>query len=151
MPTQSSARNLPGRLLVGGFKIGLAILLVFSLPGLYSCTYTPSLVPSKNIAADLVLRNGDIYTVDAVRSWADAVAIKGEHIVYVGHDSGAQAFIDADTKVVDLNGKMILPGFQDVHIHPPWAGVKHQGCDLTDYYTLEETLAAIQKCVEGSP
>ncbi|SVA52149.1 uncharacterized protein METZ01_LOCUS105003 [marine metagenome] len=151
MPTQSSARNLPSQLLVGGFKIALAILLAFSLAGLYSCAYTPSLVPSKNIAADLVLRNGDIYTVDAVRSWADAVAIKGEYIVYVGHDSGAQAFIDADTKVVDLNGKMILPGFQDVHIHPPWAGVKHQGCDLTDYYTLEETLAAIQKCVEDSP
>ena len=151
MTTESSAWDLPHRLLVDRFAIAVGILLAFSLAGLYSCTEEPSSAFSTNISADLVLQNGDIYTVDAVRSWADAVAIKGEHIVYVGPDSGAQAFIDADTEVVDLNGKMVLPGFQDVHIHPPWAGVKHQGCILVDYYTLEETLAAIKKCVADSP
>jgi predicted amidohydrolase YtcJ len=102
-------------------------------------------------SSDLVFKNGDVYTVDGVRSWADAVAVRGDQIVYVGTDAGVDAFIGPDTRVVDLNGKMMLPGFQDVHIHPPWGGVAYAGCPLFDYTTLEDVLAAIRHCVEADP
>ena len=63
-------------------------------------------------AADIVLRGGTVYTVDAARSWAQAIAIKGNEIVFVGLDSDAGNYIGEHTTVVDLNGKMVLPGFQ---------------------------------------
>src|SRR2546423_8488917 len=68
--------------------------------------------------ADRVFRNGAIYTVNAVRSWAEAVAIRAGRIVYVGTDRGAQSWIGPQTRVVDLQGKMMLPGFYDSHVHP---------------------------------
>lgn len=115
------------------------------------CVDAPEPPSDSDGKADLVLVNGDIYTVDAARSWADAVAIKGERIIYVGPDAGAQVFIGGDTKVVDVKGKMILPGFQDVHIHPPSSGIAYLECPLFDHDTLESSLGGIRKCVEENP
>jgi predicted amidohydrolase YtcJ len=67
--------------------------------------------------ADLVFRNGAVYTVDSQRSWAQAVAVSGKKIVFVGSDSWAVGYIGPDTEIVDLNGKMLLPGFIDSHAH----------------------------------
>jgi predicted amidohydrolase YtcJ len=80
--------------------------------------------------ADAVYRNGRIYTVDADRSWAESVAVSGGRIVYVGSDDGVSAHIGSNTEVVDLKGRMVLPGIQDVHIHPIGAGVEASACDL---------------------
>jgi predicted amidohydrolase YtcJ len=102
-------------------------------------------------SADLVFKNGDVYTVDGVRSWADAVAVRGDRIVYVGPDAGAGAFIGPDTRVIDLNGKMMLPGFQDAHVHPPWGGVAYEGCPLFHYTVLKGVLTAIRSCAEADP
>lgn len=68
--------------------------------------------------ASLVFVNGAVYTVDAARSWASALAISGERISYVGEDAVAKTFIGPDTRVINLNGRMLLPGFQDSHVHP---------------------------------
>jgi adenine deaminase len=68
--------------------------------------------------ADLVLKNGTIYTVDSVRSWAQALAVRDGQLVYVGPNKGAKALIRAQTRVIDLEGKMVLPGFHDSHAHP---------------------------------
>ncbi len=92
---------------------------IAGLVGLCGCADEPASVSSADTTADLVMQNGEIYTVDAARSWADAVAIKGEHIVYVGPDSGARAFISANTKVVDLNGRWFCRVFKMfISIHP---------------------------------
>lgn len=80
--------------------------------------------------ADAVYRNGRIYTVDANRSWAEAIAISGGRISYVGSNDGVAAHIGSNTEVVDLKGRMVLPGIQDVHIHPIGAGVEASACDL---------------------
>jgi predicted amidohydrolase YtcJ len=101
--------------------------------------------------ADVVFKNGDVYTVDGVRSWADAVAVKGDKIVYVGSDSGVDAWIGPGTRTVDLNGKMMLPGFQDAHVHPPWGGVAYAGCPLFEYTALENLLVAVRDCVAADP
>ncbi|MEO2023432.1 MAG: amidohydrolase [Pirellulaceae bacterium] len=68
--------------------------------------------------ADLVFVNGAVYTVDPSRSWASALVVTGERIAYVGEDAVAQTYIGPETQLVDLNGRMLLPGFQDSHVHP---------------------------------
>ncbi len=67
--------------------------------------------------ADYVLTNGRVYTVNKERPWAEAVAVRGRDIVYVGDNTGAKAFIGEDTVVADLLGKLMLPGFIDTHSH----------------------------------
>lgn len=69
------------------------------------------------VEADMVFRNGAVYTVDGARPWAQAVAIKGEKIVYVGAEDGLAAFQGKHTRVVDMHGGMLLPGFIDSHTH----------------------------------
>lgn len=82
--------------------------------------------------ADLILRNGSIYTVNQAQPWAEAIAIKNGRISYVGDETGLEVFIGKKTEVVDLKGKFVLPGFQDAHVHP-LEGVSLStflGCDL---------------------
>ncbi len=67
--------------------------------------------------ADSVLKNGTIYTVDEQNPNAQAIAIKDGKIVYVGDDKGVAEFIGEGTKVNDLQGKFVLPGFIDTHAH----------------------------------
>lgn len=102
-------------------------------------------------AADVVFRNGSIYTVDSNRSWADAVAISDGRIVYVGSDAGTEDLVGPSTQVVDLRGRMMLPGFQDVHIHPIGGGIEAMSCDLNGLSTLEEYLETIGTCAEQNP
>jgi predicted amidohydrolase YtcJ len=101
--------------------------------------------------ADIVFRNGSVYTVDTSRSWARAVAIGGGRILYVGSDEGVGGFVGPATKVVDLENRMMLPGFQDVHIHPISGGIEALACDLNGLQTLDEYLAAIEKYARENP
>src|SRR5690606_26440873 len=101
--------------------------------------------------ADLVFTNGSIYTVDANRSWADAVAIRHGKIVRVGSDADVEALRGPDTRVIDLAGRMMLPGFQDVHIHPISGGIEAQACDLNGLTTLEQYLEAIETYARENP
>ena len=71
--------------------------------------------------ADILLENGSVYTVDTKRRWAEAIAIAGDQILFVGSDDDAAATVGPDTTVVDLQGKMVLPGFVDAHAHPSHA------------------------------
>jgi predicted amidohydrolase YtcJ len=68
-------------------------------------------------AADVVLKNGKIITVDAAFTIAEAIAIAGDRIVAVGPDAAMAAHIGSTTRVVDLNGKAVLPGLTDGHAH----------------------------------
>jgi predicted amidohydrolase YtcJ len=67
--------------------------------------------------ADFVLKNGVIYTVDKDWSRAESIAVRGKKIVYIGSNAGVTDFIDKNTNVIDLEGKMVLPGFIDSHAH----------------------------------
>jgi predicted amidohydrolase YtcJ len=105
----------------------------------------------KSAVADLALRNGAIYTVDGARSWAETVAIDDGRIVYVGNDAGAKDYIGPQTEVVDLEGRMVLPGMQDVHIHPISGGIEANGCDLNAATTVDEYIAIIKKYADEHP
>ncbi len=78
--------------------------------------------------ADIVLKNGAIYTLNKNRSWCSAVAIKGRQIIYVGSD--ANKYIDSKTKVYDLKNQMVLPGFHDGHVHLLEGWLEQKNCKL---------------------
>ncbi|HET9083264.1 MAG TPA: amidohydrolase [Candidatus Limnocylindrales bacterium] len=80
--------------------------------------------------ADLVLRGGRIATMGPARSWATALAVRGERIVGVGHDAGVRALIGSGTRVIELRGRTVTPGFQDAHVHPVHGGLAMLRCDL---------------------
>jgi len=102
-------------------------------------------------AADLVLRGGAVYAMDAVRSWAAAIAVRGERIVYVGPDGGVATYVGPKTRVVNLAGKMVLPAFQDAHIHPVTGGISHLQCALYDAGTKEEYLKIVASYAAHHP
>lgn len=100
--------------------------------------------------ADLVFRNGGVFTVDVQRSWAQSVAVDDGRIVYVGPDSGVDPWIEAETEIVDLTGRMLLPGLHDSHVHPPLGLILEPLCRLDDATTREEILQAVDVCASGS-
>ena len=96
--------------------------------------------------ADRVFINGAVYTVDADRSWAEAVAIRDGRIAFVGGNEYAQAFIGAGTEVTDLDGQMLLPGFHDSHAHVLIGVYTGENCDLLRVPTIEEVEAVLREC-----
>ena len=92
--------------------------------------------------ADLVFTGGPVFTADPVRSRATSVAVRGGRIVAVGGDE-VRELIGTRTEVVDLAGRMLLPGFQDAHVHPVWGGLDLMRCDLSEFATEPEYLARI--------
>ena len=107
--------------------------------------------PARVGHADLVLRNGPVYTVDAARSWARAVAVEAGRIVYVGGDSLPDGLIGPGTEVVDLGGGMLLPGFQDGHVHLLLGGVELGDCTLFTLETSREIADSIAACAASRP
>lgn len=100
--------------------------------------------PVSPTAADVVFHNGPVYTVNAKNPWTRAVAVKGHAIAYVGDDAGAKPFIGPNTRLVDLKGKMLLPGFVEGHTHPVIGATITRGIDL-QFDTREECLAELRK------
>ena len=105
----------------------------------------------KSPPADLVLRNGRIYTLDDARTWAEALAIDEGRIVFVGPEAGADAFVGLETRFVDLEGRMVLPGFHDSHVHPVSGGVELGQCNLNGLPTREALYVAIEECAARTP
>jgi predicted amidohydrolase YtcJ len=102
-------------------------------------------------SADLVLANGALYTIDAVRSWAQAMAVKDGRIAAVGTDADIREWIGAHTEVVDLAGRMVVPGFQDAHVHPVGGGLDMLQCDLHEVHSLDDYLVRIKAYAENHP
>ncbi|MBV7548029.1 amidohydrolase [Pseudomonas sp. PDM26] len=100
--------------------------------------------------ADTVMRNGYVYTVDDQNSVQQTIAISGGKIVYVGSDAGIDAYIGKQTQLIDLAGRMLMPGFVDAHMHPGDGGRAMTLCDLK-YQTLTRAQfqASIQACLDA--
>jgi predicted amidohydrolase YtcJ len=88
--------------------------------------------------ATFALVNGAVYTVDPRRPRARAVAVADGKIAAVGTDDEVRELITNGTEVIDLNGRMVLPGFQDAHVHPPSSGLEMLRCNLSDAYSIPE-------------
>ncbi len=103
----------------------------------------------KGIKPNLVLKNGAVYTVDKDRSWAQAIAIAETKIVFVGSNADIEPYIEPDTVVLDLAGKMVLPGFVDAHGHPSLAMDYVGNINLYGLNSLEEYQKTITEFVES--
>lgn len=101
--------------------------------------------------ADLVLTSGAVHTVDSARRRAQAVAVRDGRILAVGTDEDMRSLIGTSTDLVDLRGRMLLPGFQDSHIHAPSAGLDRLRVDLSDGHTLDEYAAVIHTYADAHP
>ena len=99
--------------------------------------------------ADLAFVGGAVYRVDAERSRVQAVAVREGRIVAVGSEDEVSAWIGPETRVVDLEGGMLLPGFHDAHIHPLFAGLGALECPLHGLASVEALREAIRACVAG--
>ncbi len=89
-------------------------------------------------AADVILTNAKIWTVDPERPTAEAVAIIGDRIVAVGSAADIDRWRGSATKIVDGNGKLVLPGFNDAHVHFSDGGRQLDSVDLRDASSQEE-------------
>ncbi len=100
------------------------------------------------LAADgrLVLLNGRVYTMDAARSWAEAVAVVDGKIAFVGTSAQSEAWVRPGTRRVDLQGRMVLPGFQDSHVHLISGGMVEPACDLASAKTRAELEQQVRTC-----
>jgi hypothetical protein len=96
---------------------------------------------------DLVLINGKVMTFDDKDRVAEAVAISGDKIVYVGQNKELGKLSDAHTKIIDLNGKVLLPGFIDAHTHFMQMGPTFNMVDLRGTTSLSEALERIRQRV----
>lgn len=101
--------------------------------------------------ADLVLTNGAVYTMDAAQPWATAVAVAKGKVLYVGADRGALRLRDGSTVVADLGGKMVLPAFQDSHIHLVTGGIELGLCNLNGLRTKEDVFEKIKSYAAANP
>ena len=100
--------------------------------------------------ADLVLTGGPVHTVDPARSRATSVAVRDGRIAAVGHDE-VRELIGPRTEVVDLAGKLLLPGFQDAHVHPQGAGLELGLCHLADTVDPAAYLRRIREYADRHP
>ncbi|MER6423118.1 amidohydrolase [Streptomyces sp. NPDC001137] len=98
--------------------------------------------------ADLLFTGGPVLTPEG--RTATAVAVTGDRITAVGHDE-VRDLAGPRTEVVDLAGRLLLPGFQDAHVHPVPAGLELSQCDLTGARTAHETLAAVRAYADAHP
>jgi predicted amidohydrolase YtcJ len=113
------------------------------LAALVSCLWFASAPAAEDGRADVVLRNGKIYTADPARSIRQAIAFTGNTIVAVGDDRDMAPLIGPATKVVDLDGKLVLPGLIDTHIHPIIGALNGAKCRLAGVKATIDTLRPV--------
>ena len=145
----ASSKNISIKLLSPELKHYFSFFVVL---GLLSCSESDQPVSiSTTQDAELLMLNGKVYTVNHEQSWAEAIAITDGRIIWVGNSEDANQWQGEGTRTIDLGGKMVLPGFQDIHIHPVHSGVSYQQCALFDAEGVELLQQRIKQCAESEP
>ncbi|MFC9342205.1 amidohydrolase [Streptomyces sp. NPDC057020] len=101
-------------------------------------------------SADLVFTGGPVFTVDPARTRASSLAVVGDRVVAVGHDE-VRELVGPRTEVVDLAGKLLIPGFQDAHVHAVFGGSELAECDLTGTVGVPEYLGRVRAYADAHP
>lgn len=115
-----------------------------------SCFASMAAAQSKPVA-DLIITNAKIWTGDDARPKAQAVAVLGERIIAVGSSAEVTILRGPDTKVIDAGGKLLLPGFNDAHVHFVGASQDLEAVQLNDATSAEEFVRRIQSQVKKTP
>jgi len=108
-----------------------------------------TLVPAQQTqTADIVFKNGNVYTANDKAPRAEAIAVKADRIIFAGTNAAAQKFIGESTRVVDLKGNTVLPGFTDSHQHLSGVGFREMTLNLEGATSLEDFLAKVKARVD---
>jgi predicted amidohydrolase YtcJ len=127
---------------------GLSLLLALAVAGGVSLTQVPSPPTSP---ADLVVVNARVYTVDAGRPEAQAVAVRGDRLVVVGTTAEALALRGPKTQVIDAGGRAVIPGLHDAHGHVLGLGEGLQNVDLRGTTSAQAVVDAIRAKAQQVP
>jgi predicted amidohydrolase YtcJ len=117
----------------------------------FAIAITFSTIYAQNIGADLVVINANVRTLDKTKPKAQAFAIKGRKIFAVGSNVEIKRFINANTKTIDAQGKLVIPGFNDAHVHFLEGGYQLSSVDLRDAKTPEEFVKRIKEFAAKVP
>lgn len=120
--------------------------LVSILIGILMIGFAPSRVQTN--PADVVFINGNIYTVNQKQPRAEAIAVKGDRIVFVGSNADAKKYQSTGTRVVDLKGATVVPGLADAHYHFIGVGQREMNLNLEGITSLEDFLAKVKARVD---
>jgi predicted amidohydrolase YtcJ len=123
----------------------LFALLSFVFIGLASALYSAAQ------SADIVIRNANIHTMDTKRPTARSIAILQNKIVAVGSDAETKAWVGKTTRVIDAGGRLVLPGFNDAHVHFMETGSQLSSVDLRSAKSPEEFVERIRAFAKTQP
>lgn len=102
----------------------------------------------KQQEADLVLLSGKVATVDKNFSIHEAIAVKGNKFIYVGNNNGAEKFIGEKTKIIDLEGGLVLPGLIDAHAHMNSLGNELSNLNISGSTSFQEIVNKVAEKVK---
>jgi predicted amidohydrolase YtcJ len=122
--------SLPGRL--------LSLLVLVSCIVVFCIALSAQGYAQSSPAADLIITKAKIWTVDKSLPVAEAVAVIGDRIVAVGSNADIEAWRGAHTQVIEAGGKLLLPGFNDAHVHFVSGGMQLENVQLNDATTSQE-------------
>lgn len=107
----------------------------------------------KNVRyADTILTHGKIYTQIKQQPWVEAIAIADGKIAAIGSTEEISSMRNEQTREINLDGKFVMPGLFDAHVHPAWGGVKALfQCNFPFSATPDEVAARVSQCVEEQP
>jgi predicted amidohydrolase YtcJ len=103
------------------------------------------------VAADLIIHNGKVVTVDSKFRIVQAIAIRGERIIAVGDDKSVLKFKGKETQLIDAGGRTVLPGLYDSHVHPLSAATSELAEPLPNLKSLDDVFAYIRKKTRDTP
>jgi len=115
------------------------------------CIVGSKLVAQSKPAADLIITNAKVWTVDKTHPTAQAVAVLGDRIVAVGSNADVDVWRGHDTKVIDAGGKLLLPGFNDAHVHFVSGGLQLESVQLNDATSKQEFVRRIAAQAKKTP
>ena len=120
--------------------------ILFVITTLLLLSFAPN--ATKVEPADLLFINGNIYTVNDKQAHAEALAVKGDRIIFVGSNVNAKKFEGAKTRVIDLHGATVVPGMTDAHYHFIGVGQREMNLNLEGITNLEDFLAKVKARVD---
>lgn len=106
---------------------------------------------AQSVTADLVITNANVHTMDPAQKQARSIAVLGDRIIAVGSDADTRSLIGPKTRVIDARGKLIIPGFNDAHVHFLETGVQLSSVDLRDAKTPQEFVERIKNFAAKLP
>lgn len=135
-----------------GYRSGLMVLAA----ALFACTAVDNELGSLRSKpdgrfADVVLTNGVVHTLDENLPRAESIALRNGEVTAIGESAELRRYINAATRVVDLKGQAVLPGFFDLHVHPIFAGLQARRCVIAQGADLAELQRAVKACAQARP